>query len=122
MKRLILRHGARLVVVALASACATAFAQAEVDEKCMAQWHDAIAAEAVGTACKVGDAASMAKLKAAEDAALNCGVAKMSPEQVADVRASAAKTKVELAKQMSSGPCPPEAKSYFQQRSRQMQR
>jgi hypothetical protein len=120
MERLILKHGVRLIAAALvASAAPAVLAQADVDEKCMARWHDAIAAEAVGDVCKVGDAASMAKLKATEDAALNCAVAKMSPDAAAEVRANAAKTKVELAKQMSSGPCPAQAKAYYQQRATQ---
>ncbi len=120
MKRLILKHGVRLAAAMLvASAAPAVLAQTQVDEKCMGQWHDAMAAEAVGDACKVGDAASMAKLKAAEDAALNCAVAKLAPEVAAEVRANAAKTKAETAKQMASGPCPAQAKTFFQQRAQQ---
>ncbi len=69
-----------LLAAALACAAPVAFGQAQVDEKCMAQWHDAVATENVGTVCKLGDPASMAKFKAAEDAALNCAVAKLAPD------------------------------------------
>jgi len=61
----------------------------------------------------------MAKLKAAEDAALNCAVAKLAPEAAADVRANAAKTKDAIAKQMATEPCPAQAKTYYQQRATQ---
>ena len=112
-----------LLAAALACAAPVAFGQAQVDEKCMAQWHDAVATENVGTVCKLGDAASMAKFKAAEDAALNCAVAKLARGAAAEVRANAAKTKDAMAKQMGSEPCPAQAKAYYQQRStQQMQR
>lgn len=119
MERSIFKHGARWLAAALVSIAPLAFAQAQVDEKCMGRWNDAVAAEAVGTACKVGDPASMAKLKAEEDAALNCAVAKMSPAAATEFRANAAKHKETMTKEMSSGPCPAQAKSFFQQRASQ---
>jgi hypothetical protein len=118
MDQFIHKHGMRLIAAAFAFAAPAVFAQA-VDEKCMAQWQDAIAAEAVGDVCKVGDAASMAKLKAAEDTALNCAVAKLTPDAAAEVRAKAAATKAETAKQMAGSPCPAQAKTFFQQRAGQ---
>jgi hypothetical protein len=113
MERIILKHVKRLLAVGLACAAPVAFGQ--VDEKCMAQWNDAVAAEAVGSVCKVGDPASMAGLKAAEDTALNCAAAKMTPDAAADFRANAAKTKAAIAKQMAGEACPAQAKSFYQQ-------
>jgi hypothetical protein len=103
-----------LLAVALAGAPA-AFAQ--VDAQCMSQWNDAVATQAVGDACKVGDAASMAALKTAEDTALNCITSKMKPAEATDFRANAVKTKVAIAKQMATEPCPAQAKAYYQQRT-----
>jgi hypothetical protein len=119
MERSIFKDGARLLAATLAFTASAAFAQAQVDEKCMAQWNDAVATQAVGAACKVGDAASMARFKAAEDAALNCAAAKLSQAEATEFRTNAAKTKDAIAKVMSSEPCPAQAKSFFQQRAGQ---
>lgn len=117
MERLTMTKRAWLLAAALA---APAAAFADADAKCMAQWNDAVAAQAVGEACKVGDAQSMAGLKAAEDTALNCIVAKMSATEAGDFRANAVKTKAAIAKRMTSEPCPAQAKAYYQQRSQQI--
>lgn len=105
-----------LLAAALAAAPA---AFADVDAKCMSQWNDAVAAQAVGDACKVGDPASMAALKAAEDTALNCITTKMSPAEATEFKANAVKTKTAIAKQMATEPCPAQAKAYYQQRTQQ---
>lgn len=116
MQRFMLTKRAWLLAAALAAAPA---AYAEVDAKCMADWNDAVAAQSVGQACKVGDAASMAALKTAEDTALNCLTGKMTAAEATDFKANAAKTKTALAKQMASEPCPAQAKAYYQQRTQQ---
>lgn len=116
MQRLMVTKRAWLLAAALAAAPA---AYAEVDAKCMADWNDAVAAQSVGQACKVGDAASMAALKTAEDTALNCLTGKMTAAEATDFKANAAKTKTALAKQMASEPCPAQAKAYYQQRTQQ---
>jgi len=116
MQRLMLKKRAWLLAAALAAAPA---AYAEVDAKCMTDWNDAVAAQAVGQACKVGDAGSMAALKTAEDTALNCITGKMTAAEATDFKANAAKTKTALAKQMASEPCPAQAKAYYQQRTQQ---
>ena len=64
--------------------------------------------------------AKIAGLKAAEDTALNCIVAKMSATEAGDFRANAVKTKAAIAKRMTSEPCPAQAKAYYQQRSQQI--
>jgi len=120
MQRVIFGHGALLVAAALL--CAAPLAHAQVDEKCMGKWHDIIAAEAVGEACKVGDTASMAKLKSAEDAALGCAAAKMGQAEATEFRANAAKTKAAMVKQMSGEPCPAQAKAFYQNSASQMAR
>jgi hypothetical protein len=116
MQRLMTMKRAWLLVAALAAAPA---AFAEVDAKCMAQWNDAVGAQGVGDACKVGDPASMAALKAEEDAALGCITGKMGAAEATEFRANAVKTKAAIAKQMASEPCPAQAKAYYQQRSQQ---
>jgi hypothetical protein len=99
------------------AACSVSAAFAQVDEKCMAQWQDVVAAQAVGAQCKLGDANTAARMKRVEDNSLNCALARVNAAEQAEIRASAAKTKEAITKQMAAAPCPAEAKAYFQDRS-----
>ena len=110
-----MRKTARLLGVVLV--CSTSAALAELNQKCVAQWHNAVAAQSLAQACKLVDAAAMAKFKSSEDSMLNCAVAKMQPAEAADFRANAAKTRVEIANAAASRPCPPDAKAQLQDRA-----
>lgn len=109
------RNIGRLLGVMLA--CGTTAALAQLNQNCVAQWHNAVAAQSLAEACKAADAAAIAKFKSSEDSMLNCAVAQMQPAEAADFRANAAKTRVEITKAASSRPCPPDAKLQIQDRA-----
>jgi hypothetical protein len=114
-----MKTGARLCAAWAACFAGAAFAQ-QVDEKCFATWHEMVAAQTVASQCALGDANTVARMKRVEDNSLTCAVARLSATEQAEVRASAAKTKAEIQKQMAGPACPPEAKAYFQERSAKM--
>jgi hypothetical protein len=100
-------------------ACATvaalfaADASAEIDTACLDKWQLAVTAASVGQKCKLGDAATTAKLKSVEDANLQCAGAKATADEKGTLTTNAEKTKGLVVKNMADMPCGADAKKYF---------
>ena len=99
---------------AVMAAVAAAPAFAQVDAKCVERWNKAITLANMAQQCKLGDAATAAKLKQVEDSSLQCATERASAGEKTEVNDTAAKGKAKMKSDLTGMPCNDDAKRFFE--------
>ena len=100
------------VLAALGTVAAPAFA--EVDAKCVERWNKAVTLASMAQQCKLGDAATAAKLKQVEDSSLQCATERASAGEKTEINDTAVKGKAKMKSDLSGMPCNDDAKKFFE--------
>ncbi len=104
----------KLALAALAVLALTGPAAAAIDQQADLTWTRAVTAEAIGLRCGWLDAATIAKLKAVEDASSAAALAKATDAEKAEFAANdAPKERGWVAAKIAKMPCEANARRYF---------
>ena len=98
-------------------------AAADVNQDCIQRWQQAVTTRAVGERCQYLDAATSAKLKAAEDSAYACATAKATADEKSQLEAALPQFKQNQTKELAATPCNDSTKAVVSgQAAKQMQK
>lgn len=89
-------------------------AHAEISDQCVQSWISAMSAEAVGQKCNWLNAGATQKLKASQDRAYTCSLAKATDAEKSDFQTvHVPKAREWITKNFASAPCDAKARQFF---------
>jgi hypothetical protein len=89
-------------------------AHADINDQCVQSWVTAASAEAVGKKCNWLNAGATQKLKASQDRAYTCSIAKATEAEKSDFQTvRVPKARDWVAKNFTNAPCDAKAKQFF---------
>jgi hypothetical protein len=100
---------AAMLIAALAAPCA----RADVDAKCYKDWNAALFTQQVGQKCHYLDAAAVARLKATQDARMQCTLKKASAAEQADVNKKATQARADSLQHVAQMQCSADTRRAF---------
>lgn len=98
-------------------------ARADVDAKCYNEWNAALITQQVGEKCKYLDASAVARLKATQDARMQCALKKATAAEKAEIQGKkAAQAQADSVQRVAQMQCGADVRKAFDQNVSRFQR
>ena len=101
------------VAAMLAAVLAAPCARADVDAKCYQEWNAAMFTQKVGQKCKYLDAGAVARLKATQDARMQCALKKASAAEQAEINKRVTQAQADSVKGVAQMQCNADTRKAF---------